>query len=349
MTASAHRDNILVAGIAGASLGTELVKCLQAAGNYTIFGADVSPLAYGHFVPGLEQSFTLPRDGYIDALLAACREHEIRAVVPGGEGPLDLIIRSAARFEEAGIVIAANDATVALACSDKEQFFERLAALGLPCPRTLILRPGDELPVHDVPYPCVIKPATGTGGSRFVFLAANEREATLYVRSLLALGKTTLVQEYIAVDEGEFTIGVLSIPKHLAPVGVVAMRRSFHAKLSVSFETETGLISSGYSQGLIDAFPELCRQAVDVARAFGSTGPFNVQARVRNGVLLPFEVNPRFSASTFLRSMAGFNEIDVYLRAVLHGEVPHAQPAVQPGYYLRSLTETFVPLKASAS
>ena len=342
MTAGS-RDRVLVAGIAGASLGTELVKSLQAADRYTIFGADISPLAYGHWIPGLEQTFTLPRDSYVEALLATCRDHGIRAVVPGGEGPLGLVMAAEAEFRAAGIAIAANDAQVVGACSDKARFFTRLAELGLPCPRTLVLEPGDQLPAHGVPYPCVVKPATGTGGSRFVFLAADEREAALYVSSLAVLGKTVLVQEYIPHTEGEYTIGVLSVPGTPEPIGAVAMQRLFHAKLSILFETEVGLISSGYSQGKIDAFPELTRQAIAIARALGSTGPFNVQARVRDGVLLPFEVNPRFSASTHLRCLAGFNEVDHYLRAVLHGEVLAAQPPVRAGYYLRSLTETVVP------
>ena len=76
--------------------------------------------------------------------------------------------------------------------------------------------------------------------------------------------------------------------------------------------------------------------------AINSRGPINIQARVRNGQLIPFEINPRFSASTYLRTRAGFTEVDVFLRSVIHGETPE-KSAVVPGYYLRSLCETFVP------
>jgi len=53
-------------------------------------------------------------------------------------------------------------------------------------------------------------------------------------------------------------------------------------------------------------------------------------------------INPRFSASTYLRALAGFNEIDIYLRLLLG--LP-AQPAegVREGYYLRGLTEVAAP------
>jgi carbamoyl-phosphate synthase large subunit len=104
---------------------------------------------------------------------------------------------------------------------------------------------------------------------------------------------------------------------------------------------EAGLISSGYSQGLIDDFPQVRAVAEKIAVAIGSTGPLNVQGRVRDGVLVPFEINPRFSASTYLRAMAGFNEVDLYLQFINDGVVS-PPPPIRPGYYLRSLSEVYV-------
>jgi carbamoyl-phosphate synthase large subunit len=40
---------VLVAGIGGASLGTEILKALQLAGRYELFGCDISPMAFGHY------------------------------------------------------------------------------------------------------------------------------------------------------------------------------------------------------------------------------------------------------------------------------------------------------------
>jgi carbamoyl-phosphate synthase large subunit len=193
----------------------------------------------------------------------------------------------------------------------------------------------------DVPHPCIVKPATGSGGSRLVFLATSAAESEAYVGLLTALGQTALVQEYVPLDEGEFTIGVLSLADG-SVFGSVAMQRLFHAKLSVLFETAAGLVSSGYSQGLIDEFADLRAEAEQIAAALGSVGPLNIQARRRGGRLIPFEINPRFSASTYLRALAGFNEVDICLRHRLGGERPPV-PAIRPGYYLRSLEQTFVP------
>jgi carbamoyl-phosphate synthase large subunit len=163
----------------------------------------------------------------------------------------------------------------------------------------------------------------------------------LYAEFILRSGGTPIAQEYIDDTEGEFTIGVLSLPNGQI-AGSIALRRSLDAKLSVAYRGRGGLISSGYSQGYIDEYPDLCRQAERIAKLIGSRGPINVQGRVRDGVLLPFEINPRFSASTYLRAMAGFNEVDILVQYLLTNKLK--QPfSLKTGWYLRSLTEHYIP------
>src|SRR5204863_4142069 len=120
----------------------------------------------------------------------------------------------------------------------------------------------------------------------------------------------------------------------------VALKRILHSKLSVLLRSPVGVISTGYSQGLIDDFPALRATAERIATAVGSVGPINVQGRVRAGELIPFEINPRFSASTYLRALAGFNEIDIYLQYLLN-QRPSSLPPLKHGYYLATLNEIF--------
>ena len=335
-----EKTKVLVAGIGGASLGTEVVKCLAAAGTYDVLGCDISAMAFGHFSGGVSSSFVVSAERYADDVLELCARQQIAAVLPGGEGPLDLLSRASERFIAAGVLLASNSPSVISLCSNKQTFFDRMATLDLPCPVTVALHDEADLLLLDaVPTPCVIKPAVGTGGSSFVFLAADRSEARLYAEYLLRNRKVVLAQEYVREDEGEFTVGVLSFPDGTVH-GSIALRRVLQSKLSVLVRTDVGVISTGYSQGLIDDFPSVRAQAEKIARAIGSVGPINVQGRMRHGILVPFEVNPRFSASTYLRTMAGYNEIDIFLQKVLHGRVV-APTIPRPGYYLRSLTEVF--------
>jgi carbamoyl-phosphate synthase large subunit len=338
VSVAAERTPVLVAGIGGASLGSEILKSLRHAGVYEIFACDISPLAFGHYVEGLAGTFLPDKGAYAESVLQACVTRGIRVVVPGAEEPLVMLSRAAERFAEAGIAIAGNTPEVVAVCTDKSLLFERLAALGIAIPRTVVLRKGDELP--DLPVPLIVKPAVGSGGSSFVFLASDLEEAAVQVRLILENRDSALVQEYVALDEGEFTVGVLSGPDGML-MGSVALRRLLESKLSVSMRSAAGVISSGYSQGLIEDAPGVRSQADRIALALGSRGPINIQGRVRGGVLMPFEINPRFSASTYLRTLAGFNEVHIFLEALLHGRRTE-RPRIREGYYLRSLTETYV-------
>jgi len=334
--------NVLVAGIGGASLGSEIAKCLAQAQRYDVYGCDISRFAAGHYAERFRDTFVIDSDHYVPAVLDLCQRLRVGCIVPGGEAPTTLLARASGELQAAGIRLAANTASIIDLCSDKARLFARLRELRIPIPATVSVH--DDSVAGDLPYPCVVKPSTGSGGSAFVFLAATPAEGRLYIRYLLDNGQHVIVQEYVPVDDGEFTVGVLTLPNGRL-VGSVALRRLFHAKLSVSVKTATGLISSGYSQGLIDDFPEIRAQAERVAAALGSVGPLNIQGRVRDGVLVPFEINPRFSASTYLRAMAGFNEVDLFLQWLLQGAVPAPEP-LRSGYYLRDLAEVYVEAKA---
>ncbi len=331
--------SVLVAGVGGASLGTEILKCLRDAGGYRVFGCDISAIAFGHYQGDCEKTFVVDRATYVDEVLCHCEELGIRAIIPGGEEPLQLLSDAASTLTARKVLLISNAPNVVALCTDKARLFDRLTELGIPVPWSVEFDSSDS--VADVSLPCVVKPATGSGGSRCTFLASTAGEVSMYVDHLLAVGCRPVVQEYVPETEGEFTVGVLTLPDGKL-VCSVAMRRLFHTQLSVSARSEFGLISSGYSQGLIDDFPVVRAQAERIAGAIGSIGPLNIQGRLSNGRFLPFEINPRFSASTYLRALAGFNEVDVYLQWVLD-EVPPAPVELRYGYYLRSLTEVHIP------
>lgn len=329
---------VMVAGVGGASLGTELVKALALAGGYEIFGCDVSPTAYGHYDPLLARSFLVTRARYVEDVLAACETVGARFLVPGGEQPMQLLAAARGELLAKGVTLIANASPVVADYGDKETAFRLLAERGIPIPRTLAIE--SEADLVEVGLPCIVKPATGSGGSAAVFFAVSAEEALLYAEFIRRGGAVPLAQEYISEAEGEFTIGVLSLPDR-SLIGSIALRRALDAKLSVSYRGRGGVISSGYSQGHIAGYADLCRQAETIARAIDSEGAINVQGRVRDGVLLPFEINPRLSASTYLRALAGFNEVDLLIRAHISGTAP-VRPTIKQGWYLRSLTEQYV-------
>ena len=329
---------VMIAGVGGASLGTEIKKCLNLADGYEIYGCDISKTAYGLYDKGFEKVFQINAGNYVKNVIDVCLKVGIEFLVPGGEQPMVLLSNEASLIEKAGIKLLANSQKVIRTFSNKDTAFKLLNKKGIKIPRTKIVNTSDDVEV--VGLPCIIKPATESGGSTSVFFAINMEEALIYSDFIRKTGGTPLAQQYISEDEGEFTIGVLSFPDRKV-YGSIALRRSLDAKLSVMYKARGGIISSGYSQGYIAEFPDLCKQAEEIAQAIGSQGPINIQGRVLDGDLIPFEINPRFSASSYLRALAGFNEVDIFIRNQ-RGETSIPRKKILEGWYLRSLTEQYV-------
>ncbi len=330
---------VLVAGIGGASLGTEIGKAVVLGSGYTVLGADISATAYGHYDPAFAETFLVEREDYAANIITLCQANEVRCVIPGAEQSMALLAASSDKFNAAGIGLAINDPQLVARMSNKSSCFEELSRAGVSIPQTVSI--ANRRDIDKVAMPCIVKPATGSGGSASVSFASNADEAWLFAKELLTLGRNPIAQHYLSHEEGEYTVGVLSLPSGDL-VGSVALRRVFDNKLSVAASGDGYLISSGYSQGMIDDFPHVQQAAEEIARKIGSKGPVNIQGRVCDGEFLPFEINPRFSATTYLRAMAGFNEINLFLESLINQTVPQT-PQIKPGWYLRSFTEVMVP------
>src|SRR6266850_3457499 len=90
-SATNARIRVLVAGVGGASLGTEILKSLTLAGHYETFGCDISPYAYGLYESSLKKTFLIDRDNYAQSVLEVCRGCNAQVIIPGGERPLLLL------------------------------------------------------------------------------------------------------------------------------------------------------------------------------------------------------------------------------------------------------------------
>lgn len=330
---------VMIAGIGGASLGTELLKSLVLAGTYDIYGCDISPTAYGLYEPSFTKTFLIDRSNYINSVIEACLEAGVKWIIPGGEEPAKLLSSASELLKANGIRLVGNEPDVVMLCTDKALCFSKLDELGFSIPLTLSSI--NEESLINLGFPCIIKPSTNSGGSSRVFIAWNIDEAMMYTEYIQRCGIKPIAQEYISEQEGEFTVGVLSLPENGEIAGSIALRRSLDSKLSLMMREREAVISSGYSQGYFGEFPQIRQQAEKIASCIGSRGPINIQGRVRNGELIPFEINPRFSASTYLRAMAGFNEVDVLLQYLSKG-YKNPLPKIKEGWYLRSLTEIHV-------
>jgi len=346
---SGQKISVLIAGIGGGSLGLEMFKSLRHVGGYRLIGTDISEKAYGFNEEGFEQTYLLRRSSprkYALQILEICRRHTVNAIAPGAEEVHKIISNNRDIFEKEEILLMLNSKEVVELCSNKSETMRFLSKQGVCIPISRDVTTAVDVNGFDR-YPCVIKPTAASGGSNLVFIAEDEQEAKFFVEYLIRRGYKATLQEYIA-SNNEFTVGVLSTPTGEI-LGSIALKRFLEPKLSYSLRYKDRVISSGWSQGEINDFRKVRKQAEYIAQLLNSRWALNIQGRVdKQGVFYPFEINPRHSGTTYLRALAGFNEPDIILQYCLRGKFPQAQQ-VRRGFYLRSFVETYMPLKKRES
>ncbi len=337
---------VLVTGVGGGSAGREIMKAFKLSKHkYKIVAADMSAKNPGLFET--KDRYLVPpatSPDYIDYVLKLCKKEDIQVIAPGSDPEIEKISKNARLFEEQGIRVLVNPWNIIKLCVDKYELMNFLQSKNVKCPNFFLFQNESDLKKIDS-YPVVIKPRFGAG-SRNVFVAQDEEESLFFCRYLKKYGAEPLIQKYVGSHDEEFTIGVLYLDNGKL-VTSIAMKRILGSGLSTRQiieepQTKTKyVISSGFSQGLIDDFKEIRLMGEKIAQALQANGPINIQCRLVDSKIMPFEINPRFSGTTGARSLVGYNEPDMFCRYLFYNEIP-TQISYKHGYVMRDLIETFI-------
>ncbi|MDG6997890.1 MAG: ATP-grasp domain-containing protein [Nitrososphaerota archaeon] len=327
--------NVLVT-TAGTIVAQGIIKSLKLAGiapgtnmKYKIFAVDMSPEAAGLYrskagflVPPIDSS------RYIDSIVDVCKTQAIEAVYVGADE--ELLIMSNAQEEirkKTGAIVVTNPPNVISTCSDKWETFKFLKRNNFPCADSALPEDIDRF-ASDHEFPAIVKPREGHG-SLHVHRVNNLEEMNQAISDIVKCGWRPIIQEFIPTSDQEFTTGVTVDSERNTIMSSIAMRR---------------ILESGQTyKAFIDDFQPIRKTSEEVALKLGSRGPINIQGRFHEGQLKIFEVNPRFSASTPMRAVAGVNEADIIFR----NQVLHEKIKVESYRHLvclRYWNEVYVPL-----
>ena len=251
------------------------------------------------------------------------------------------------RIEDRGVFLPINPVDVLDVCMDKFKTFEWLSEHGHVVPRTVAVERLSDLDAIDI-VPAVLKPGVGGGGSANILLAQTIDELRALGRYLLETIGPFVVQEYVGDISSEYTVGVLTDMDGRL-VDSIAVRRDISSGLTTGSEVSnrtgrpefgaTLAISSGVSQGEVGRFPEVTEECERIAVAIGARGAINIQCRLSNGRAHVFEINPRFSGTTSMRAMVGYNEPDWLIRRHVLGEPLEGGIDYRSATVLRGLLE----------
>jgi len=344
--------NILITGIGGGGHGEQILKALKLSSlDLHIIGADMSEISKGLFE--VDIPYIIPaasHKNYIDVLLQICKKHNVKVLFHGSEPELKVMSEHRKIFHENGIFLPINPQHVLDVCMDKAKTMEFLKENNFFFPETKVIK--SEADLEDVNFvPCVLKPSIGGGGSANIMLAQSIDELKMFGKYLLTIYNEFIVQQYVGTPEDEYTAGVLmSMNGQL--INSIAIRRNIMSSLSnrIKVANRTGVadygkmlaISSGISQGFIDRFPEITTECERIALALGCTGAVNIQLRYWKGKVYVFEINPRFSGTTSLRAMVGYNEPEVLIRKHVLNEEIEIKFNYKSGYISRGLQEYYI-------
>jgi carbamoyl-phosphate synthase large subunit len=167
--------------------------------------------------------------------------------------------------------------------------------------------------------PVVVKPRQG---ARSVGMSvAGDRSAL--DRAIAEAASPVVIQEYLLDERTEYAAGALVFDGRCD--ASIVMRRE---------------LGDGYTyRAFVDPYPELDRVVREMAEALGPHGAVNFQFRVHDGRVRVFEINARFSGTTPVRALAGFNEVEMALRHLVLGE-PIVQPDIESLVVLRHLSDS---------
>lgn len=319
-----NKKNILVTGTGGRSVGSGILHALlrsssEVAGKWNVIAGDAIGFAWGLYKT--KESVLIPmayNSDYIESLQNIIEKYCIDAVVPGTQQEIDVISKNLDQFRNASIII--NDKNIIPLMMDKFEMQRKIRELNLP---EIDTQPVSEWPkvAERYGYPIIVKPTTGTGGSKGVYIVEEEQAMK---KLLPELDKTSgyCAQPYVGSPEEEYTVGVLN-DKDGDLIDSIVIKRELVGLSLLSSGVASGrryAVSTGYSQGYIIRHEYIQRFCEKLAIDLGSRGPLNIQLRMSEGVPYIFEIHPRFSGTTPIRADVGFNEVDVLLRNFLFGE-----------------------------
>jgi len=312
---------ILVTAIGGHSYGAQIAKSLSLLkGKYELYGTDALQQEIVSEI-SVERFCILPKassDSYLSALVSLYKRENIDFLIDGSEAEQKILNENRAFLLENDVNWISNNKEVLDTCLNKIKFAGFLKKNNFLFPKTY-LNYLDEAVI----FPVILKPNLHSGGSSNVYIAQSRED----VNAVLQLSKIRLedfcIQEYVGDSESEYTVGILHNNKGKF-LGSATLKRDLTQPLSVKTvaknltnRTELGeklVISSGFSQGILmqhKLIEDYCRM---VAEKLGSTGALNFQGRLKNDKFYIFEINPRFSGTSFMRALSDFNEADLWVK-----------------------------------
>ncbi len=180
----------------------------------------------------------------------------------------------------------------------------------------------NEIDFQEIDFPVIVKPRVGAR-SRGVFKVNNKKELIEKIKII----NNPIIQEHVGNENTEYTCGVIFLDGELK--ASIALKRSLK-------EGNTYI-----SEHDINTEKIILDYISDITYKLKPYGSCNLQLRIDNkGIPKLFEINPRHSGTTYIRSLFGFNEIIYIINYILEGR--ETKMSLKSGKVLRYFEEKLI-------
>ena len=328
-------ETVLVTS-SGSIIAQGIIKSLNLANDkkyspvkYQIIGADMSPDAAGLY--RADDGVIIPSASsadYTDYLIKVCRQRQIKAIFVGSDDELLAIARAQSQIErESTTKVLVGPLDIISKARDKWETFEFCQTNQLPHAASALPHDREQF-VREFGFPLVVKPREGYGSVHFN-ISNNKEEMDFSIRAIEKAGWHAVIQEFLPGEE--FTTGITVDTTGKKIMSSIAIKK---------------IIKHGQTyKAFVDDFALVRESAEKFASKLGARGAINIQAKLQEDKPVIFEVNPRFSASSPIRAVAGVNEPDIVFRnAILNEEVNIK--TYRKLFCMRYWNEVYVPMSA---
>ncbi|MCS5489199.1 NAD-dependent epimerase/dehydratase family protein [Algoriphagus limi] len=304
----------------GSGVGQSVINSLKNSNiSFFTLGLGTNPYAYGSYeCDAFDYTKSIYEEGFIDDLIKKCESYEIDLVIPGLDDEALLYAKNLEKFNKAGLKTIVSDVGLIELCRDKERMSEVLnpiVNIFVKSYKKEEIR--DNLEKGIVNFPFIAKPRGGFA-SRGIEIIRQEKD-------LEKIQDYHILQELAAPlkSDPNYAVFQTQIEKNINPqVAEISIQLVYGEDQNLLGKMASyNKLRSGVP---IEILPydqpemwEVIDQLAPELLKLGLRGPINIQGRMTEKGLKIFEMNPRFTGITGLRSLMGFNEVESCVKEFL--------------------------------
>ena len=314
--------NILVTG-GGALLGQSIIRSLNKSryrSSIKIGVADPNPLSVGLYWADNSHKIPPAKDkNFISELKKLIKTNKYKLVIPGTDAELEKLSFYKNEIEKSlnCIVLVSSEKVVEIS-NDKYATYKFLKSNNFNPPASCTLENLDLFLIDNQP-PFIVKPRFGAR-SVGVYKVSDIEE----LKNKISITENPIIQECITNPNLEYTAGSLVFDKNC--VGCILMRRDLKDGNTYRAWTQKSKILEDF--------------IIKVSEKLNPFGPCNFQFRLdNNNEPRIFEINARFSGTTFFRTRAGFPEVEMSIKHLMFDEDISSESNISEITFLRYWNE----------